>query len=202
MKTLLSLILIIFSFGFNTLESGSITKEEREFAISYYEKTQTDFLSAIEKLNSKQVNFKSDSAKWSILECAEHIVVSEEGIFGITQGTLKQPSDSSKQKEITVTNDDIIKRLTNRSFKAQAPEIIKPTGRFSDIASIKEKFLSQRKVTIAYLLNTQDDLHFHYWKHPATGTIDLYQSLILLSAHTKRHTLQIEEVKASQGFPK
>jgi hypothetical protein len=32
--------------------------------------------------------------------------------------------------------------------------------------------------------------------------MDLYQGLVLLAAHTARHTLQIEEVMASPGFPK
>jgi hypothetical protein len=32
--------------------------------------------------------------------------------------------------------------------------------------------------------------------------VDLYQVLILLAAHSARHTLQLEEVMASPGFPK
>jgi hypothetical protein len=32
--------------------------------------------------------------------------------------------------------------------------------------------------------------------------MDAYEWLIFMSAHTKRHTLQIEEVKADPKFPK
>ena len=32
--------------------------------------------------------------------------------------------------------------------------------------------------------------------------MDTYQWMLLVAGHSKRHTLQIEEVKASPGFPK
>jgi hypothetical protein len=32
--------------------------------------------------------------------------------------------------------------------------------------------------------------------------VDLYQVLILLAAHSARHTAQLEEVMATPGFPK
>jgi hypothetical protein len=34
------------------------------------------------------------------------------------------------------------------------------------------------------------------------GTWDGYQWLVLISAHSARHTLHIEEVKADPNFPK
>jgi hypothetical protein len=42
----------------------------------------------------------------------------------------------------------------------------------------------------------------HFTLHPAFGTINTYQLLLLLSGHSERHTLQIEEVKANPAFPK
>jgi hypothetical protein len=38
--------------------------------------------------------------------------------------------------------------------------------------------------------------------NPAVQEADAYQWLLFLSAHTERHTKQIEEVKATAGFPK
>ena len=42
----------------------------------------------------------------------------------------------------------------------------------------------------------------HSVPHPALKTIDAYQWLLLLAAHSARHTAQIEEVKADPNFPK
>ena len=33
------------------------------------------------------------------------------------------------------------------------------------------------------------------------GEVDAYQGILFLSAHTERHTKQIEEVKATTGYP-
>jgi hypothetical protein len=34
------------------------------------------------------------------------------------------------------------------------------------------------------------------------GSVDVYQVFLMTSAHTARHTKQIEEIKADPGFPK
>jgi hypothetical protein len=34
------------------------------------------------------------------------------------------------------------------------------------------------------------------------GTIDVYQMLLMIPAHTERHLAQIKEVKSSPGYPK
>jgi hypothetical protein len=34
------------------------------------------------------------------------------------------------------------------------------------------------------------------------GPLDAYQWILLISAHSERHTKQIEEVKADPNFPK
>ena len=201
MKKLFILICVGFISTQNFAQS-TLTADQRKFAMDYLNQTKEDFLKAIEGLTDSQLTFKADTTKWSILDCAEHIALAEQGIFSIVQEQLKQPSDSLKQKEITVKEKDIIARLTNRTFKVQSPETIKPSGKFPNIEAIKQFFTKQRDNCIAYVGITNDDVHYHYWKHPATGTIDLYQTIILMAAHCKRHTLQIEEVKANVNFPK
>ena len=49
---------------------------------------------------------------------------------------------------------------------------------------------------------TQDDLKDHFFVHPAFGTMDMYQALLFLAAHSARHTAQLEEVMNTPGFPK
>jgi hypothetical protein len=48
---------------------------------------------------------------------------------------------------------------------------------------------------------TTDDLHGHGGPHPVFKMLDGYQWVLLLSGHSARHTAQIEEVKASAGYP-
>ena len=58
-----------------------------------------------------------------------------------------------------------------------------------------------REKTIAYAQSTQDDLRTHVGEGPM-GPMDAYQWLLLLAAHSARHTAQILEVEANPGYPK
>lgn len=55
---------------------------------------------------------------------------------------------------------------------------------------------------IKYLQTTEEDLKNRTLQHPIFGTIDARQFIFAIAAHGKRHTMQIEEVKASPNFPK
>jgi uncharacterized secreted protein with C-terminal beta-propeller domain len=180
----------------------TLTAEQRKFAADYLRETKAEFLKATENLTAEQANFKSKTSKWSILECAEHIALAEKSLFLIIKKQLQEPFDSLKKQEIKVNEKTIITRLTFRLFKAQSPETIKPVGKFTDLESARRAFSLQRDSTIDYTLTTQDPLHAHFWNHRATGTIDLYQTIVLLSAHSKRHILQIEEIKKRRKYPK
>ena len=92
--------------------------------------------------------------------------------------------------------------MVDRSHKAQAPEILRPTGRWATEAELTKAFEASRKANMDYIKTTNDDLRDHFFDHPVFGTLDGYQWLLLLSAHSARHTEQIEEVKADPNFPK
>jgi len=64
-----------------------------------------------------------------------------------------------------------------------------------------EEFKIKRAGHIAHIKETKDDLRNPFGELPF-GWVDSYQLLIFMSAHTQRHTLQIEEVKANPNFPK
>ena len=65
-----------------------------------------------------------------------------------------------------------------------------------------DHFKESRDKTIAYVDHTQDALRDHFFDHPAFGTMDGYQWILLISGHSNRHVLQINEVKADPNFPK
>jgi DinB superfamily len=198
----LSIIIITMFISTQNFAQSMLTAQQRTFAADYLQQTKVDFLKAIKGLTPEQLKFKTGEAEWSIADCVEHITVSEMGIFSISQKQLEQASDPAKQKEIKVDEQTIIKRLANRSSKAKSPEVLKPTGKFPSVEMAEQAFTKQRDSCITYVNTTNADLHSHYWQHPATGTIDIYQMIILMAAHSKRHTLQIEEIKTNPKFPK
>ena len=182
--------------------SGSLTKEERERAISYLKETQKDFLAAIDGVSDAQWKFKAAPDRWSIAETAEHIAVAEDLIWGRVNEMMKAPANPERRAETAGKDKVILDKIPDRSRKAQAPEVLKPTGRFATREELVKHFKEVRAKEIAFLEQTKEDLRSHVADHPALGAMDGYQWVIFNGAHSKRHTAQIEEVKTAADYPK
>ena len=183
--------------------STTLTPQEREFALKQYETTRDNFLKSIAGLSQKQWTFKPAPDRWSVAEVAEHITVSESTLMGLIQKQVMQsPAAPEKREQVKGRDEMILQRMPDRSHKAQAPEILRPTGRWVTEADLTKAFEQSRQANIDYVRTTNDDLRDHFFDHPAFGTLDGFQWLLLLSAHSARHTAQIEEVKADPNFPK
>jgi DinB superfamily len=208
MKQLLLATTLFFAASFthrpaNTIHlPETITGPERKAALDDFERTKDRFLHDVTGLTEAQLNFKADSTRWSIAQCIEHIALAENLIWQWQQSMVKQPADPSKKSEVKITDEQIMKGVIDRSKKFKAPEMLEPVGKFPSTAAAIQAYTSRRDSTITYIKLTQDDLRNHFTKHPAFGMIDTYQLLLLLAGHSERHTLQIEEVKASPGYPR
>ncbi len=200
MKQLLGLIGLLILFGFTGIDN-SITKQERKSAISYFKQTQQDFIKEIKGLSEAQLNWKPADSVWSVANCAEHITISEKNLFDWGMGTLKAPADPSKRKELKHDDEAIKNMIGSRTVKVKTREGFYPTGQFGNTAQTLTVFKERRADLIKYMKSTEDDLRNHFAETPV-GLIDTYQLLLFLSAHTKRHTLQIAELKAHPDFPK
>jgi hypothetical protein len=200
MKKLLLFAVVLMLVSF-TLPVNSITKKERKMLVKELKTTSADYLASVKRLSDAQLNFKPAFDKWNILQVMEHIALSEKGIMEYVQATLKQPADSSKRSEVKVTDEEFIKNVQDRSTKVNAIEMVRPTGKFKTANEAIEAFTTQRKQNIEFAQNTTEDLRNHFVSNPLWGTIDTYQLFLLMPAHTKRHTLQIEEIKATPEYP-
>jgi len=179
-----------------------LTAQEREFALQQFQTTRDNFLKSIAGLSLKQWTFKPAPDRWSVAEVAEHITVSESTIFGLVQKVVQSPAAPEKREQVKGKDQLILERMPDRSHKAQAPEMLRPTGRWATEAELTKAFEASRAANMDYIRTTNDDLRDHFFDHPVFGTLDGYQWLLLISAHSARHTAQIEEVKADPNFPK
>jgi hypothetical protein len=184
-------------------ESSTLTQEERDRAVEYLKQTQKDFLAATEGLSEAQWKFKAAPDRWSIAETSEHIAIAEQTIWETVSGKImKSPAAPEKRSEAKGKDEIILTKVPDRSKKAQAPERLKPTGRWATRALLVKDFEANRAQEIAYLKETKEDLRNHFEEHPLLKTIDAYQWLLLNGAHCKRHIAQILEVKADPNYPK
>lgn len=180
--------------------------KDTKFLLNHLKQTRQDFLKSIKGLSVAQWNYKPSPERWSIAECAEHITLAEDFIRGLLQEkVMKTPAATDEQRaKANIPDEKVIAMLTDRTHKAQAPEPIKPTShQWPDEKSLIAEFNKRRAATVQYVKSTPEaDLRAHVSDSPLGAPLDGFQFLELLSAHTKRHTLQIEEVKADPGYPK
>ena len=185
--------------------ADTLTQGERDFAMSNMHATRKLFLDSVAGLTPEQWNFKAAPDRWSIAECAEHIALSEDMISGMAKSTLTKPGEPDKVvrgDEAREGDQKLIDAVVDRSHKAQAPEPLKPNHKFATPQEAVEHFKKSRDANIDYIEKTSDDLRAHFAQGPTGDPLDGYRWILLLSAHTERHTNQIKEVKADPNFPK
>lgn len=184
---------------------AQLTQHERDLALSYLYSSQKQFVDSVAGLSPAQLNFKPAPDRWSIAECAEHIMLAEDLIYGlVTNQIMKSPAVEPKLTAAEREKNDmkILAAIENRGQKFTAPEQLKPTGKVSSVPETVAHFNASRAMTLDYVRTGQDDLRHHYGTHPSLGSIDAYDWILMLAAHTERHTAQIKEIKADPNFPK
>ncbi|MBO0723206.1 MAG: DinB family protein [Blastocatellia bacterium] len=178
-----------------------MTEKDRELAISQLNGSREKFVAAVAGLSEAQLRFKSAPDRWSIAEVAEHITVAEDLFFNtLTEKGLKSPLTPEKERKIK--DEQLLTMVTNRSTKFQAPEPLKPAGRWASMTEIMQEFDKRRARTIEFVKTTDVDLRSHFVPFVANMEIDALQQILFLSGHCERHTAQINEVKADPNFPK
>jgi hypothetical protein len=183
---------------------NTLAEKDRQFVVKNLKQTQKALLKSIKKLSDAQLNFKPAPDKWSIKECVQHLALAEAGLWQWIQGTLKSPANPEKRANIKMTDADLLKGVANRQQKAQAPENFQPkNAQWATVDETIQAFKAERATHIEFMKGSgADDMRNHVATETPLGALDSYQLVLLLSAHTSRHTEQINEIKAYPGFPK
>jgi DinB superfamily len=183
-------------------DGGTLNDAERAFLIEQMEMSKKAFLSSISGITEAQWTFKPAPTVWSVQECAEHIVLSESYIFGLSQQVLKTPAVARPDKSNLEFDRQLAAGVQDRSRKATAPEPIDPAGRAASLTptDAAKLFTEKRDQHEEYVKTTSDELRTHVGPGPV-GPMDSYQVLVLMATHTARHTAQIKEVQANPNYP-
>ena len=178
-----------------------LTEQDRLTLQKHLQQTRQAFLESISGLSDAQWTYKAGPDRWSIAEVAEHIAISETTILQlVTDKVLKSPP--FQRDPNGMSDEKLMAGLMDRTNRFQAPEFLRPTNRWATRDALAKDFIAARDKTEAYVKSTTDDLHGHGGPHPVFKMLDGYQWVLLLSAHSGRHTAQINEVKESPGYPK
>jgi uncharacterized damage-inducible protein DinB len=196
---LLSVALVLTAIP--AVSTGKLEQSARKALLDHLDKSSADFRASIQGLTADQWNYKPSPEVWSVSECAEHIVLTEDLLREmIANKVLATPATPERVAERSQMDAKVLAMITDRSYKAKAPEMLVPTRRFATPDDALREFQARREKTVAFA-KSRDDFREHAVPHPMMKEVDAYQWLLYLSGHTMRHTAQILEVKAGAAFP-
>jgi hypothetical protein len=194
------LLSVVVFFVCTAARAQELTQADRDKAVQYLETTKKGVLEATKGLTPAQWNFKPAPDRWSIAECMEHIASAEDYIRGaVVEKIMLAPA--APGRDVVKIDEAIIANVPDRTHKVQAPEPLKPTNRFGSPQAAIDHFVESRAQTEEFVKNTPG-LRDHAADSPVGTKWDAYEFVLLIAAHSERHTKQINEVKADPNFPK
>ncbi len=196
---LLILPLVLFSFA---IRPATLTDKERKDATDLLSKTEQGVFDAVKGLSDAQLKFKAAPDRWSVEECVKHIATTEQQLWQMTEGSMKEAATAEKKAAVKMTDEQVIKAMEDRSHKVKtAPQMEPQNTPYKSLAEALESFKTNREKLINYVKTTNDDLRGHVTSM-SFASFDCYQMVLFIGAHSNRHTQQIDEVKADPNFPK
>ena len=188
--------------GFVRAADPTMTAQERAQLVQFMKDGQKEFAAAVSGLSDEQWKWKPAPTRWSVGECAEHIVLAEDMLWAQAQQALKSPAVADWDKQTAGKSELLLRVMAQRQGKAQAPEDIVPSGKMPR-AEIMKKFAEVRGRSLQFAASTDLPLKEHLAPHPFPifNPLNAYQWVLYIPLHQMRHDKQIEEVKATTGFP-
>ena len=163
---------------------------------------------AFRGLSAKQLNWKPSPANWSIAQCLEHLVVTNDLYFENIQKVADGTHRNNFYSKIPVASGIIawgMKKVLRPDFrpKMKTLKMFKPSR--SELSeNILEVFATNQSRFISLMKATKDlDVKKIKIAEPigAAVTLRLIDAFEILLVHEQRHFNQAKRVAEVQGFP-
>jgi hypothetical protein len=129
---------------------------------------------------------------WSILDCVEHVFVTEQ--YLLTR--LQAATISERPFEKWRREAKIAPLAADRERRIEAPEQVHPRGRYKTLAEALSAFDATRAEVVRWVENCSCDLRCMMTDHALIeGPVTCAEMLIMIAAHPARHAKQIEEIR-------
>jgi hypothetical protein len=132
---------------------------------------------------------------WTIVECVEHMAVSERYLLSRLRAATKQDQPPvSPEREAKIAA-----RAANRERKIEAPDVALPAGQFGSLSEALGALDATRAEVVRWVEECGDDWRCMATDHPLfAGPVNCYETLVMIAAHPGRHAQQIAEIR--EGF--
>jgi hypothetical protein len=160
--------------------------------VSVLEDGRQDVVGSVQDLSDALAAKKPAPERWSVLECLEHIVVVEERFLGwIANGSaIEAVRSADKETQLGQT-------VRDRSHRAQAPDAVIPTGRFTSVPAAIEAFNKVRDLSVRVAEERGEALYSVGVKHGRFGEMNGAELVHIIAGHACRHAAQIRETRSA-----
>lgn len=172
-------------------------ESERREVLAVLARTRDEYLASLGGVSDAQARWHPAPDQWSVLDCTEHVAVSERGmlqlitVLATPRGEPDRPGREAAIGAMTV----------DRSRRLDAPTGTRPRGRYATLDEAAAKFRSNRDATLAFVTTCAVDLRTLETTHPLAGLMTASECLSVLAAHPLRHAAQVRELRARPDFP-
>lgn len=136
---------------------------------------------------------------WSVPEVVDHLRIVETGVSKLVHVQLSSGPHPLPREELTETVAHRLDhvRLDDRRRRITAPEMVRPRQglaldeALAGLAASRERLLATLGEADGVALGEFS------WPHPVLGPLDLYQWILFVGIHERRHARQIEEMARS-----
>jgi hypothetical protein len=161
------------------------------------------FMHAIEGVEGDAWTFRESEDRWSIAEVCEHIIMAEQGLVGgFVAGLVSGEANADPSAANTEMDEGVRAFSRDRSNPVQTNEAMEPKGIYATPDEAIAAFSEVRAGTLEFLKTSEVDFRAYSGTlTPEIEPMDAYQWLVFAAGHTERHSAQIDQVKAHEGYP-
>ena len=176
--------------------------------ISKLETISADTQKTFGALSAEQINWKPDTKSWSVGQCFEHLIVTNNLYFPNIQKVIDGKHRNNFFSKIPFASDLVAVLMKNslnpeQKRKMKTFKIFEPAA--SDVSeTIIEDFAENQQKLIEMFIAVKDfDIHKIKISEPIGTALNLRldDAFEILALHEKRHFQQAERVTKTSGFP-
>ena len=178
----------------------TISAQEKQFAVNHLNKTGKAFIDAIAGMSEKQWYLRPGPGQWSAAECAQHLLETE--LYYFMPSIEKMLADAPNPERMAETmgkDQAVIDSMEVRTHRIKGQPWEESADKVIDKAALMAAFEAKRAENIKWLENSDGNFRANFIDFPGLGAMDVYQFILFISAHTTRHTGQIQDIPVLQA---
>ena len=168
----------------------------------YLDETRAAVIRAVAPLSPEEAARRPSPEAWSVDEILTHLSLVEPGVAKRVAKSVGKAKGEGLERETSVSSvlgsldGPALDRLNEKQV---APEFVEPKTVLSKSEALAALALSRESLKHAMAEADGWALEKVVAPHPRLGTLDMYQWLVFLGRHERRHLAQIERTIAAVG---